>query len=168
MTNRAQYAAMATLLDSMRTEVRQLRGLLRVTVSGRVCEMPLTHTWQPVPNVQGVEMCSLDPKDWPEDADPDADYHMTRGPGLGQSPGVMNVPQALRLEVITGHQRYWKESVPHFVDYFPGDVFICGPGEGHQWQTLEPFCNLLSFTPALRERRRREEPNGCSVTPDLK
>ena len=40
----AQYAAMATLLDSMRTDVRVLRGLLRVDVAGLACELPLAHT----------------------------------------------------------------------------------------------------------------------------
>ena len=164
----AQYAAMATLLDGMRAEVRQLRGLLRVDVAGRWCELPLAHTWQPIPGVPGVEMATLDPADWPAHARTGEDFHLLRGPGNSRSPGLLKVPQAVRLEILMGHQRYWKESLPHYVDYLPGDVFVCAAGEGHQWQTLEPFRNRVSFSPALFPRPEpEEEPSGCSVTPDL-
>ncbi len=145
----AHYAAMATLLEDWRTDVRLLRGLLRVNVAGQVCEMPLAHSWQPIPGVPGVEMATLDPTDWPANAWAGEDYHLLRGPGNSRSPGLLKVPQALRLEVLAGHQRYWKESVPHYVDYLPGDVFRCAAGEGHQWQMLEPFRNRVSFLPAL-------------------
>ena len=148
----AQYAAMATLLEDWRTDVRQLRGLLRFTVGGILSELPLTQAWQPIPGVPGLEMASLDPADWPADAGPDEDYHLLRGPGESSSPGVLRIPQALRLEVLTGHQRYWKETVPYYVDYAPGAVFVCAAGEGYQWQALEPFRNRVSFTPALFPR----------------
>ena len=165
----AQFAAMASLLDSMRTDVRVLRGLLRVDVAGHWCELPLAHSWQPIPGVAGVEMATLDPSDWPANARPGEDYHLLRGPGNSHSPGLLKVPQALRLEILQGHQRYWKESLPHYVDYHPGDVFTCAAGEGHQWETLEPFRNRVSFSPALFPRPEREpEPAGCSITPDLR
>lgn len=161
MPSPPQFAAMATLLDSMRADVRLLRGLLRVDVAGQTCELPLAHTWQAIPGVPGVEMATLDPADWPDDARPDADYHLLRGPGKSQSPGVLKVPQSLRLEILAGHQRYWKESLPHFVDYLPGDVFVCAAGEGHQWQTLEPFRNRVSFSPALIARAGADPAGGC-------
>ena len=146
------YAAAAILLEDWRADIRALRGLFRVEVAGQICELPLAHSWQPIPGVTGVEMASLDPSEWPADANPAADYHLLRGPGGSSSPGVLKVPQALRLEIIAGHQRYWKESFPHYVDYYPGDVFNCGAGEGHQWTTQEPFRNRVSFTPALSPR----------------
>lgn len=144
----AHYTALATLFEDFRIEVRGLLGLFRVDVAGTVCELPLAHSWQPIPGVPGVEMATLDPSEWPADADPAADYHLLRGPAT-HSPGLLKVPQAIRLEVIAGHQRYWKESAPQYIDYRPGDVFTCAPGEGHQWETLEPFRNRVSFSPAL-------------------
>ena len=76
--------------------------------------------------------------------------------------------QAICLKVIAGHQQYWKETVPAYVDYYPGDVFRCGANEAHQWQTFEPWRNLVSFTPALIPRPDPDwEPSGCSITPDL-
>ena len=165
----AQYDAMATLLDSMRAEVRQLRGLFRVSVAGLICELPMSHTWQPIPGVPGVEMSSLDPADWPADAIPGCDYHLLRGPGGSHSPGVLRVPQALRLEIFTGHAQYWKEGIPAYVDYYPGDIFTCTANEGHQWEAYDAFSSRVSFSPALipRPEPADEEPSGCSVTPDL-
>ena len=164
----AQYDAMATLLDSMRAEVRQLRGLFRVSVAGQGFDMPTTRAWQAIPGVDGVEMCSLDPADWPADAIAGSDYHLLRGPGGSHSPGMLRVPQALRLEIFTGHAQYWKESVPAYVDYYPGDIFTCTANEGHQWQAFDAFSSRVSFDPALIDRTAPEEPAGCSVTPDLK
>ena len=106
MPSPAHFAAMATLLASMQDDVRLLRGLLRVEVAGRVCELPLAHSWQPIPGVPGVEMASLDPCDWPADARPGEDYHMLRGPGGSHSPGLLKVPQSLRLEILLGRQAY--------------------------------------------------------------
>lgn len=166
MPTTAQFAAMATLLASMQDDVRLLRGLLRVSVAGQVSELPLKHSWQPIPGVPGVEMISLDPADWPANARPGEDYHLLRGPGGISSPGLLKVPQALRLHIVFGHQRYWKESMPHYVNYYPGDVFTCTANEGHQWETLEPWRNLVSFSPALIDRSE-PKPSGCSVTPDL-
>ena len=149
----AQFAATAVvLLADFRNDIRALRGLFRVEVTGQMCELPMAHSWQPIPGVPGVEMSTLDPIQWPANADPSADYHLLRGPGNSTSPGLLRVPQALRLQLIAGHQRYWKESVPSYVDYYPGDVFLCAAGEGHQWETLEPFRNLVSFSPALIPR----------------
>ena len=146
MPTPAHFAAMVTLLSSIQNDVGQLLGLLRVTVAGVVCELPLAHSWQPIPGVPGVEMATLDPADWPADARAGEDYHLLRGPGGSHSPGVLRVPQSLRLQVLLGHQRYWKASVPHYVDYHPGDVFTCAANESHEWETLEPFRNIVSFS----------------------
>ena len=115
-------------------------------------ELPLAHSWQPIPGVPGVEMAALDPSEWPANADPNADFHLLRGPGGIASPGLLRVPQALRLEIIAGQQHYWKESAPSYVEYLPGDVFTCAAGEGHQWTTQEPFRNRVSFSPAIIPR----------------
>ena len=152
MPTAAQYAAMATLLSSMQDDVCVLRGLFSVNVAGQVSQLPLRHSWQAIPHVPGVEMCSLDPADWPADARPGEDYHLLRGPGGSHSPGLLKVPQALRLEILQGRQAYWKESMPRYVSYHPGDVFTCAANEGHQWQTFQEFLNRVSFSPALFPR----------------
>lgn len=146
------FAAAAVLLADFRNDIRSLRGLFRVEVAGHLFELPMAHSWQPIPGVSGVEMATLDPAQWPPDADPDSDYHLLRGPGGAHSPGLLRVPQAICLKIIAGHQQYWKETAPSYVDYYPGDVFLCGPGEGHEWQTFEPWRNLVSFSPALIPR----------------
>lgn len=163
-TTPAQYAAMATLLDSMLSDVRVLLGLLTVDVAGALYELPLSNGWQPIPGVPGVEMASLSPEDWPADAREGEDYHLVRGPGHSHSPGLLKVHQSVRLEIIVGHQRYWKESVPCYVDYYPGDIFTCMADEGHQWETFEPFCNRVSFSPALFPRFAPEPDSDC-LTP---
>ena len=152
LTTPAHYAALATLVIDWRTDVRALLGLFCVEVAGQVRELPMTHEFQPVPGVPGVEMAALESTQWPKGADPMADYYLLRGPGGAHSPDVLRVPQAVRLEILQGHQRYWKESCPRYVDYHPGDVFTCGAGEGHQWETLGPFRNRVSFNPALIPR----------------
>ena len=161
----AQFAAAALLLADFRVDIRALRGLFRVEVAGRMCELPMAHSWQPIPGVPGVEMATLDPSQWPANADPSADYHLLRGPGNSRSPGLLRVAQAVRLELIAGHQQYWKESAPSYVDYYPGDVFLCAAGEGHKWQTFEPFRNLVSFSPALIARSIPSQPAITSPLP---
>lgn len=145
----AHYAAIATLCEDFRTDIRRLCGLFSVDVAGVAHELPMTREWQAVPGVPGVEMAALDPSEWPAGADPAADFHLLRGPGGSASPGPLRVPQAIRLEIFEGHQQYWKESCPRYADYRPGDVFTCAPGEAHQWITYEPFFNRVSFNPAL-------------------
>ena len=143
--------ALELALDAKR-EFAALHGDFTVNVAGAVHALPMAHSWQPIPGVEGVEMATLDPSQWPADADPNADYHLLRGPGGSHSPGLLRVSQALWLKLLTGHQRYWKESEPEYLDYYPGDVFTCGANEGHQWETLEPFCNLVAFNPPLISR----------------
>ena len=143
--------ALELVLDA-RQDLAALRGNFRVAVAGVACELPMAHSWQAIPGVEGVEMATLDPSQWPANPLPNSDYHLLRGPGGSHSPGLLLVPQAIELKLLTGHQRYWKESAPTYIDYWPGDVFTCGAGEGHQWETLQPFCNLVAFTPALIPR----------------
>ena len=148
LTDSARHAALALALD-----IRdQLARLCCLYVNDDVFALPLSDRWQAIDGVPGVEMVALAPAEWPADADPAADYHLLRGAGGLCSPGRLRVGAAIRLEVLQGEQLYYQESKPYYRLYGPGDVFTCAAGEAHQWRTLEPFRNRVSFTPALMPR----------------